>query len=79
MAAGGQVAGRKAAGKVVHFSVLAAFTTFAAFPFVWMLITLVNFEFCENCPPQTIVRDHTLDRMFNQELRSALPSVFRGL
>ena len=39
MAAGGQVARRKAAGKVVHFSVLAAFTTFAAFPFLWMLIT----------------------------------------
>ena len=35
----GQIAGRKAVGKVVNFGVVAAFTAFAAFPFAWMLIT----------------------------------------
>ena len=35
----GQVAGRKAVGKVVNFGVVAAFTAFAAGPFAWMLIT----------------------------------------
>jgi multiple sugar transport system permease protein len=30
---------RTVAGKVAHFGILAAFATFAAFPFAWMLIT----------------------------------------
>ncbi|MGZ6162433.1 MAG: hypothetical protein ACXWLS_03810, partial [Myxococcaceae bacterium] len=31
---------RKVAGGVVNFGVVAAFTSFAAFPFAWMLITM---------------------------------------
>jgi multiple sugar transport system permease protein len=31
--------GREAGGKVIHWAVLAVFATFAAFPFLWMLIT----------------------------------------
>ncbi|MGZ6070648.1 MAG: carbohydrate ABC transporter permease, partial [Myxococcaceae bacterium] len=31
---------RKVAGSVVNFGVVAAFTSFAAFPFAWMLITM---------------------------------------
>jgi multiple sugar transport system permease protein len=33
------VTGREAGGKVVHWAVLALFAIFAAFPFLWMLIT----------------------------------------
>src|ERR1700726_2008532 len=44
-----------------------------------MLITFVHFQFGVKCPPETVVRDHSFDRMFNQQLWPAIPTPPSGL
>src|SRR6185295_15323357 len=45
---------------------------------MWMVLTLVHFQFGVERPAESIMRDHPFDRMFNEQLWPAIPSTSSG-